>query len=308
METSIQRPSRVWLAIIVLYAISARAQAPAELPAIKPIESLWLTSPQLFTGPSTELKNWRRVFDGIMLLKLPPTFSDNGDFTTRANALIKDVGGEFVLVTLPVGTEGWESSANRRLAERQPGGHYDPAKAVPQLQWLETLRGIDSSTWAWILEQPARMPSPEQAAKSAAEFVRFAKAQHKKAAIWLSAEALTKPRFEELTRSICEATSAGADFYGWMDLPGAAMQAGANWQESLNALLDEILAMTPREKTIIQWSHLPNLPTKDVAGTTAYIIACQAKGINRFCLLSRPQFLGRSPWNDFYRRLPKTAR
>src|SRR5689334_20647583 len=157
--THFQRLPRVWLAA-ALFAISAGAQAPRQLSGIKPIESLWLTSPQLLTGAGRDasaagqLKNWRRVFDAIMLLKLPPTFAAGPDFTAQANTFIKQAGGEFILVTLPVGTEGWESSANRRLAERRAGGHYDASNAMPQLQWLETLKGVDSGTWTWILEQP----------------------------------------------------------------------------------------------------------------------------------------------------------
>jgi hypothetical protein len=208
-----------------------------------------------------------------------------------------------------VGTEGWETSANQRLANRQAGSHYDPAKAMPQLQWLETFKGVDSDTWIWILEQPAQMPTPEQAAKSAAEFVRFAKAQHKKAAIWLSGEAMRNPRFKQMTERVCEATASGADYYGWMDLPAESLRSGEdNWRQTFDGLLDQILALSPREKTIIQLSHNPNWPAKDIAGTTAYIATCQAKGINRFCLLSGPQFLDRAPWREFYRGLPKTAR
>jgi hypothetical protein len=299
-----------WLVSIGMLAVAASAQSP--------IESLWLTSVQPFPGGSERdrvlakaLKKWRqaKVFDAVMLLKLPATFADEKEFTAQANALIKDVGGEFVIVTLPVGTEGWESSANQRLAQKKTGGHYDGGKAMPQLQWLATLKDLDAGTWAWVLEQPAHMPTPEQAARSASEFVRYARAQHKKTAIWLSAQALTNPRFKEMTQRICEATRADADYFGWMDLPGESLRSGeSRWQETLDGLLDQILAMTPKEKTVIQWSHNPSWPANDVAGTKAYISACQAKGINRFCLLSSPQFLEREPWSEFYRTLKKVSR
>ena len=302
-----------FLSALTFLALRAQSQAPGAA-TIKPIESLWLTSPVLMSGPAAAspiakgLKDWRQVFDAIMLLKMPPTFTDDTDFNARANALIRDVGGEFVLVTLPVGAEGWQSSANQRLAQKQ-AGHYDPTKAMSQPDWLATFQGIESGTWAWILEQPARMPTPDEAAKSAAEFVRFAKAQHKKAGIWLSAEALGNPRFKTMTERVCQATSPAADFYGWMDLPAGTLQSGEDkWRDTLAGLLDQILALTPKEKTFIQWTHNPKWPTEDIAGTTAYIAACQAKGINRFCLLSGPQFLDRDPWRDFYRALPKAAR
>ena len=115
---------------------------------------------------------------------------------------------------------------------------------MSQVQWLATLEGLDSDTWGWILEQPAQMPTPDQAAQSASEFVRFAKARHKKTAIWLSGQALGNPRFKAMTQRICQATRDEADFFGWMDLPGEAIKSGEDkWRESLGQLLDQILLM-----------------------------------------------------------------
>lgn len=293
--------------ILLFACLTVPAQAQA------PIESLWLTSPQLIKGPSTNspmsrgLKEWQSVFDRIMLIKLPPTFADDKDFTAQANDMIKEVGSKFLIVTLPVGTEGWESSANQRLAQRQ-GNHYDAGRAMSQTQWLTTLEGLDSDTWGWILEQPARMPTPEEAAKSASEFVRFAKTRHKKTAIWLSGEAFGNPRFKAVTQRVCEATRDKADFFGWMDLPAESLKQGEpQWRETLSGLLDQILALVPKEKIVIQWAHNPKWPVKDVEGTKAYISVCQAKGINRFCALSGPSFLEQDPWREFYRGLAKTG-
>jgi hypothetical protein len=307
----------VFLVPIGLLSLAARAEPPEDVPGIKPIESLWLSFPPSFPDTAERdafltkgLKEWRAFFDAIMLLKLPPTFTDQTNFNAKANTLIKEVGGQFVIVTLPVGNEGWESSGNQRLAERQKftGGHYDAGKAMPQLQWLTTMKDLDAGVWNWVLEQPAQMPTPEQAARSASEFVRYAKSQHKKVAIWLSGEGFAIPRFKAMIQSVCEATRDDADFFGWMDLLGASIRPGeSQWRETLGGLLDQILAMTPKEKTVAQFENFPQWPAKDVAGTKAYIAACQAKGINRFCLLSRPEFLDRDPWRDFYRTLPRTA-
>ena len=124
--------------------------------------------------------------------------------------------------------------------------------------------------------------------------------------IWLSGEGFDIPRFKEMMQRVCEATRDDADFFGWMDLPGASLKSGeSKWRETLSGLLDQILAVSPKEKTVIQWTNQPQWPAKDVAGTKAYIAACQAKGINRFCLLSGPQFIDQSPWREFYRGLPK---
>jgi hypothetical protein len=158
-----------------------------------------------------------------------------------------------------------------------------------------------------VLEQPARLPTPEQAARSAAEFVRLAKAQHKQTVIWLTAQALTRGgRFEELMAGICDATRADADFIVWMDLPGETLENGeSRWRETMDQLLERILKLSPPEKTVIQWLNNPKWPTRDVEGTKAYISICQGKGINRFCLLANPQLLQREPWRAFYRTLPK---
>jgi len=287
------------------------------------MESLWYLSIPHVTGDGAasraeELKEWHKanVFDAFMLNKLPPTLSEEKDFNKRANALIKEVGGPFIIATVTVGKEGWETSGNWRMAQKfaAVGSHPNASKTMTQSDWLATFKDLESDTWAWVLEQPARMPTPEQAAQSASEFVRYAKTQHKQAVIWLSAEAFGPPslkqgmieKFRMLEQRICEATRADADYFGWMDLPGVSLQAGeARWRETLGPLLDKILALSPKEKTVIQWSHNPRGPTKDVAGTEAYISICQAKGINRFCVLAPWQGLDREPWSQFYRRLPK---
>jgi hypothetical protein len=95
MMTRTTRRLSISLLAMALFAPAVRSQAPKETPAIKPIESLWLTSPQFMSGPpagtplARSLKDWRQVFDAIMLVKLPPTFAPGDDFTARANALIK---------------------------------------------------------------------------------------------------------------------------------------------------------------------------------------------------------------------------
>jgi hypothetical protein len=306
-------------AIVGMLAIAAHAQTPKETPKqashVRPIESLWFLSPPNFSSQADairakSLKDWQqtKVFDAFMMQKFPPTLSDDKDFTPRANAFIKDVGGKFIIATVTVGKEGWETSANTRMAQKfaSVGAHNDPSKTMTQLQWLETFKDLDADTWAWVLEQPAHMPTPEQAARSASEFVRFAKAQHKKSVIWLSAQAFGRAPFEQMTQRICEATRADVDFISWMDLPGASLEAGeSRWRETMGGLLDKILLLSPKEKTVIQWSHNPGWPAKDVAGTEAYIGVCQAKGINRFCVLAPGHGLDRDPWRQFYRTLPK---
>ena len=308
---------------------TVKSLAPAQMmiaPAaagVHPIESLWyLSIPHVMSDKDAiwakELKEWQKtkVFDAFMMNKLPPTLSDDKDFNKRANALIKEVGGRFIISTVTVGKEGWETSGNQRMAQKfaAAGDHADASKTMTQLEWLETFKDLDADMWAWVLEQPARMPTPEQAAESASEFVRYAKAQHKQAVIWLSAEAFELPslnqgmleKFRMLEQRICEATRADADYFGWMDLPGASLRAGeAQWRETLGHLLDKILTLTPKEKTVIQWSHGPRWPAKDVAGTEAYISTCQAKGITRFCVLAPWSGLDRDPWSQFYRALPK---
>jgi hypothetical protein len=170
------------------------------------------------------------------------------------------------------------------------------------------MKDLEADTWAWVLEQPAHMPTPEQAARSASEFVRFAKTEHKKSVIWLTAQGFARPSVEEMVRRICEATRADANYFGWMDLQEASLEAGeSQWRDTMDHLLDKILTVSPREKTVIQWTHNPRWQAKDVEGTKTYISVCQAKGINRFCVLAPPQGLDRDPWREFYRTLPKAG-
>jgi hypothetical protein len=310
--------------IITLAALMPGAAATAEAlddtPVVKPIESLWFSSvgPLTITGNADAtrakvqvIKEWQqgKVFNAFVLLQFPPTFADPQSAVERSNALMKEAGGRWISLILPVGKEGWESSNNERLATKnaRAGTQFDGGRAMTQAQWLDLLKDLHSDTWAWVLEQPARMPTPEQAARSATEFVRLAKARHKQTVIWLSAQALTRGgRVEELMEGICNATRADADFIVWMDLPGETLHAGeSRWRETMDQLLDKILKLSPPEKTVIQWLNNPKWPTGDVEGTKAYISICQAKGINRFCLLAPPQLLEREPWREFYRTLPK---
>jgi hypothetical protein len=305
---------------VLALAVAAHAETPKESPGIQPIESLWLLTIPHFPGTSESdaalaktLKQWQPtgVFDACSLLKFPPTFTDPQDFNRRANALMKEVGGRFIISTLPVGKEGWETSANERFAQKlaTAGSHYDASKAMSQQEWLETLKDVNADTWAWVMEHSARMPTPEEAGRSAGEFARVAKAQHKQAVIWLTAQALTHG-MEGLMQGICDATRADADFYVWMDLPGESLSAGEpQWPETMNSLLDKIRKMTPPQKTVIQWLNNPRWPTGNVEGTKTYIRLCQAKGINRFGVLMPPQgLLDREPWREFYRTLPKKTR
>jgi hypothetical protein len=304
----------------LLPVVAAAAKAPEDAPVVKPIESFWYLSvpPLTSTGEANAtrakvqiIKEWQQanVFDAYLVLQLPPTFADPQGAVERANALMNEAGGRCISEILPVGKEGWESSANERLAKRSPGAgaQFDAGRAMTQAQWLDMLKDLHSDTWAWILEQPARLPTPEQAARSAAEFVRLAKAQHKQTVIWLSAQALSRGgAIEKLMEGVCNATRADADFIAWMDLPSETLQAGeSRWRETMDQLLDKILKLSPPEKTVIQWLNNPKWPTRDVEGTRAYISICQAKGINRFCLLAPPQLLERDPWREFYRGLPK---
>jgi hypothetical protein len=305
---------------IIGLAVLMPGVAAAQAPVVKPIESLWLSlvPPFTITGDPDAtrmkvqaIKQWReaRVFDAFVLLQFPPTFADPKGAVERSNALMKEAGGRWISLILPVGKEGWEPSHNERLATKnaRAGTQFDAARAMNQAQWLDMLKDLQSDTWAWVLEQPARMPSPEQAARSATEFIRLAKAQHKQTVVWLTAQALTRGgAVEKLIEGICNATRADADFIVWMDLPGETLQAGEDrWRETMAQSLDKILKLSPQEKTVIQWLNNPKWPTRDVDGTKAYISICQAKGINRFCLLGPPQLLEREPWHEFYRTLPK---
>lgn len=291
-----------------------------------PINTIWFAPATLLTTErekelTTKLKQWKTAgtFDGFPIRILPPTFADPKDFIPRANALNEALGGTLIIGTFTVGKEGWETSFNERFA-RQFGFSYDASKAMSQSKWLKTMSALTADTWAWVLEQPAQMPPPVEAtARSAGEFVELAKAQNRKVVIWLSAMGLQPEPLLVILRRVIEASRAQADYYVWMDLPGVVLQQTLGRRPNspeegrmtpqmlatMEKLLDQIVTLTPPEKTFIQWTHSPFLPTQDVEGTVAYIAACQRKGINRFVLFFSLQGLEQEPWRSFYRTLPK---
>jgi hypothetical protein len=310
-------------------ALSLQQGVVKQADELKPIEAIWFAPATLLTAETekeltTKLKQWKAwgTFDGFPMRILPPTFADPKGFIPRANALNDALGGRLIMGTFTVGTEGWEASFNERFA-RQFSFPYDASKAVPQSEWLKIMSALTADTWAWVLEQPAQMPPPVEAtARSASEFVQIAKAQKRKVIIWISAMGLQPESLLAVLRRVIEATRTQADYFVWMDLPGVVLQQTLGRRPNspeegrmtpqmlatMEKLLDAIVALTPPEKTLIQWTHNPFLPTQDVKGTVAYIAACQRKGINRFVLFFSLQGLEQEPWHSFYRSLPKVER
>ena len=303
-----------WMAFLALADGGWAEQAgTSQTLQLKPVESLWLAPNNVPTGDARAdaaalrtLEPWlaAKTFDGFVLQTLPPTFVDPKDSLPALNTLCAGLGGKAILATLPVGREGWETSCNERMAQRMTRRNvrYDAGRATSERKWLEAIAaGVPADTWAWILEQPARMPTADEAARSAKEFIRIARERNKTAILWLSGQGLQREAPLAMLRGVCEATRDSADYFVWMDLPGASLET------PLGELLDTVLTLSPKAKTVIQWTPNPTLPTKDPEGTRAYIAACQAKGLNRFCALVPVDLLDRDPWRDFLSTLPKAA-
>jgi hypothetical protein len=66
-----------------------------------------------------------------------PTFLDPQPVIALMNSMNVVLHGEMIASTVPVGTEGWETSNNSRLAARR-GYTYDPSKAMSEQQWLQS--------------------------------------------------------------------------------------------------------------------------------------------------------------------------
>jgi acetyl esterase/lipase len=289
--------------------VAAAASNVGPPTALKPIAALWW-APEGFLNDASEpalrdallLWNDGHVFDLFPMRILPPTFADPHDFLARVNKLDAALGNRIVLATFTVGKVGWEASSNEPFARRlaRLGVHFDGSKAMTQADWLALLNRASATNWAWVLEQPVRTGlTPESTAASAAEFARIAQGQNKNVVLWLSAMGLVNPSLRVILEKVCATNRGQVDHYVWMDLPGVSLET------PLGELLDQIVALTPPEKTVIQWTHNPRLPTRDPAGTRAYIATCQAKGINRFCLFLAAETLNQEPWRTFYRTLEK---
>jgi hypothetical protein len=179
------------------------------------------------------------------------------------------------------------------------GVRYDPARAISREQWLESLSQIVAPTRAYVLEQPARIPTAAELVASVKAFVQRARKERKSVVLWLSAMMLRQPENTGLVRQLWSAVGDQVDEVVWMDLPIVSQEPG----QSLESLLRLILFLTPAEKVRIQYTHSPNLRPKDPSGTRAYIATYQGLGIRRFVLLANPSLLQQEPWNTFYRNL-----
>jgi len=314
-------------AISIALSLSAVAVVlawPQPAAQVEPIRSLWLAdegflTPQTAPALAKAFRAWKadKVFDAFPIRMLPSTFEDPKQFVELANSLERELGGGLIVATFPVGEEGWETSHSEQFA-RQGGSTFEASRSVSSQHWLDMFQAVHAATWAWVLERPASLPTPEQAANSAIEFAHFARARHKKVVMWLSVMGLA-PKTMPVVERVCAETRHIADYYVWIDLPGVVLTESLGHRPNspeearispayisiMEKYLDRIVALSPKEKVVMQWTHNPHLPTQNVDGTSAYIATCQKKGINRFCPFFSIERIGQSPWREFYHSLPK---
>jgi len=164
--------------------------------SLAPIERLWWIVAEAVTSKNANMvqsaiAQWRDVgtFDAFSIGLLPPTFTNLDTSIMLANQLPEQVPGRLIVGVFPTGTDGWETSFNQQFAQRlaQLGVVYDSTKAMPRETWLESLRALEASTWAYVLEQPARRPTAAEVEASVSAFVQHAREQNKGAVLWLSA-------------------------------------------------------------------------------------------------------------------------
>ena len=176
------------------------------------------------------LKKWQPtgVFDAISLLNFPPTFADAAGFQPASNALMKEVGGRFIISTLPVGKEGWETSANQRLAQKlaAAGAHYDASKAMTQRRVAGNAEGPGRRHVGWVLEHRRTCPRRRRRHGRQASSPGSPKHSTSRRSSGSTAQAPHTRAWKELMRGICEATRADADFFVWMDLPRGVAAGG----------------------------------------------------------------------------------
>jgi len=284
----------------------------SEQTTITPIKTLWWIVAEAVTKQNVgavqgAILQWRDVgtFDAFSIGLLPPTFMDLDSSIALANQLHQLIPQRLILGAFPSGTEGWETSFNQWFAQQLAplGIVYDSTKAMSREAWLEHLQALEASTWAYVLEQPARHPTAAEVGASVSAFVQHAREQNKGVVLWLSAMMLRQPIDIELVRHLVATVGEQVEAIVWMDVPIVSQDPG----RSLEGILDTILTLTPPQKAMIQWTHNPNLITKDTAGTLTYIATCQARGINRFVLLANPSLLQQEPWTTFYHNLPRTT-
>ena len=215
---------------VLLSAAVVQAETPQAVPSIQPIREP-LASFNSACYERGRCRNGRRhsssgkrakVFDAFMMQKFPPTLSDEKGFNSRANALIKEVGGRFIIATLtpPVwqGKAGKPATTNAwRRNSPHGAGITTPAKPLPQLEWLETFKDLQSDTWALGAGAAGAHAHAGAGGGAVGQRVRPLRQseQHKQAVIWLSAEAFGQPSLQKgmlekmllLQQRICEATA-----------------------------------------------------------------------------------------------------
>jgi len=210
-----------------------------------------------------------------------------------ANRLEQEFPGKLVFGTAPVGTEGWETSCHPRRA--------DPSLRMSQEQWLQVLAGVRASKLALVFSHLAvRQPDPAAVARHVARFARFCHEHDRECFVWFSAQMLRRGD-ERLAQAIVAAAGADIDHYVWMDAPGMIY---ATHEFGLQELLGKLVAITPPDKTVIQFIPNPH-HISSPQRATEYLCAAQQQGIRSAAVLGRIGNLDQPAWREFYMTLPR---
>lgn len=291
------------LCLVVGLAVSLPSSA-----AVLPAENLYWLLPWDLTAdneaPLTDLLGKQSqdfAFECFTVQVAPPTCGfDLDQGLAIANRVEAKFPGKLVLATPVVGTEGWETSCRPPRGLRAAAYTYTPEKAQTQAQWLKSLEAWQGDKVALIVGRLAE-PDPDVAKVAAyvKTFAQWARDHGKTPFVWMPALALTRPGGEDLLKAVAGGAGELVESWVWVDAPGMIYGAKAM---DLPALLKQITAITPADKTVLEFNeNARGISTPQVA--EEFIAGAQAAGVNRFAVLGTPQDMVAEGWQAFYKGL-----
>lgn len=274
------------------------------LTQLPPLELLWL----LLSQPLNEAMRavYTRVagdagfskIDAFSVLTFPPTFEAyNEAFIQAVKDLVAVAQRPMLYATFTVGTEGWETSNNVRMAQAL-GIFFHPERNFPREQWFDQMKLVQMGLWGLTIESLTRLPTAEEVRDYILAFARAAHANAQKAAVWYTANwerfrpagAIVQPVFRQAAMDL--------DYVVWMDTRSLQEDQG---EAGVRRRVQEIVALTG-EKSIFQVGFF---------GPDAFAKArqlmrwVQEEGVHRFALYISSQGLASPEWPGFYAELQR---
>lgn len=267
-----------------------------------PLELLWLLPSQPLneqTRPTYLRVATDETFskiDAFSVLTFPPTFeSYNETFIQAVRDLVAVAQRPMIYATFTVGTEGWETSNNARMAQAL-GISFHPERNLHREQWFEQMRLVQMGLWGLTIESLTRVPTANEVRDYILAFARAAHSNAQKAAVWYTANWERFRPAGAIVQSIFRQAAPELDHVVWMDTRSLLEDQG---EAGVRRRVQEIVALTG-EKTIFQVGFFgPDAFAK----ARQFMKWVQEEGVHRFALFISSAGLASPEWAEFYGEL-----